>query len=301
MKRKPSPRIGELLTCALALLLAAPAIAQADAAEDAPADLLMQQVLEAEQSFEQSVAAVKKELAVDIKRAIDRAIDRAADDGDLDEMERLQSELKAYEENGTIPADKVAQQYAEQYGKKLVRLGDALIRTYEGALKRYTRQREIENARLMQDKILWTRPATNLDTTEHKGHLYLLVLERTGWNDAKAACEELGGYLACLNNEAENRFIIKELVGKKQVLTWVGASDAESEGDWKWLDRSDDYWPWAPREPNNTNNAEHFAFLGPKGRLNDAWEREQYVTAYLCEWDHVPTRETIYQPEQAED
>lgn len=69
------------------------------------------------------------------------------------------------------------------------------------------------------------------------GHYYEFV-EDNGihWEDAKADAEAktlygLNGYLATVTSEAENDYIAPKLGGDG----WMGASDAASEGVWKWV------------------------------------------------------------------
>ena len=121
--------------------------------------------------------------------------------------------------------------------------------------------------------------------------------EKKTWTQAKAACEKLGGYLACLNNKSEHRFVFEKLIKNKKRTAWLGGTDAHKEGDWVWLDGTNDYWPWSKKQPNNWKNIQHYAGLENGGTIGDYQEVNRFVTAYICEWDYIPTRETIYQTE----
>jgi hypothetical protein len=280
----------------LALLVCLPTLSSA-AFE---ADPIAAAVSQAEQTFRADLATEKQDLARQIKSIMERAIQQAVDAGDLDELEVLQTQLKAYEADGTYPDAPATRSHILRYQKNIVRLGDDLVNAYENATRRYTQARDIDNARLMKEKINWTRPTAELDTVSRSGKLYLLVKEKKTWAEAKAACEALGGYLVCLNNKSEHRFVFEKLTKSKNIAAWIGASDIETEGKWKWLDGTDDYWAWARKEPNNGGRRRNqdVAKMHPNGLMDDVGNTQNAeISGYICEWDYAPTRETIYQTE----
>lgn len=71
------------------------------------------------------------------------------------------------------------------------------------------------------------------------GHVYQVVAAGGGgitWDDAKVAAEGMTyngaeGYLATITTSAESAFIVQRLADDG----WMGASDIDSEGDWKWV------------------------------------------------------------------
>ncbi|MEM9111215.1 MAG: C-type lectin domain-containing protein [Planctomycetota bacterium] len=281
----------QLILVALACL---PTLAAAQA-KNPDADTIAASVREAEQSFRLQVLKEKSDLTLNIKTIVDREIQRAVAAGDLDTLESLQAQLKAFGADGTPPDVPATRSHVQNYQKKLTRLGDALVKVYETATRRYTQALDVDNARLMQDKISWTRPTTGLGTVARRGRVYLLVQGKMSWTQAKAACEQLGGYLACLNDKSEHRFVFEKLINGKKIAAWIGGTDAQQEGKWVWLDGTDDYWVWNKKEPNNLKGAQHYAALTGQGTFSDFYENDKLVTAYIVEWDSVPTRETIYQ------
>jgi Lectin C-type domain len=112
-------------------------------------------------------------------------------------------------------------------------------------------------------------------------HFYKYVPGKiTGTNAQSAATStiELGlaGYLASITSEDENNFVAEKIQGDSGAPAqnvWIGASDAEQEGAWKWVGGPDNgvqFWQgcntargggpyegrfsaWAPGEPNNWN------------------------------------------------
>lgn len=105
-----------------------------------------------------------------------------------------------------------------------------------------------------------------------KGHTYYFYSKEATWYGAKIVAEYLGGHLATISNGSENTFVY-ELAGKK--TAWIGATDANSEGNWKWVNgESFSYHPWNTGEPNNSvgnpEGSENYAHITDGGGWNDA-------------------------------
>lgn len=108
------------------------------------------------------------------------------------------------------------------------------------------------------------------------------------WNQANIAAENSNyygrkGYLATLTSEIEANFAGKQSTG----AGWIGASDVENEGEWKWVtgpEAGTVFWlgevygtgigfsKWNNGEPNNTNNNEDYAHItDPSVGIPGAW------------------------------
>ena len=118
-------------------------------------------------------------------------------------------------------------------------------------------------------------------------HFYQFITAPSiSWTNAKAAAEQLTffgmqGYLTTVTSAAENQFILSKIQGQG----WMGASDAETEGIWKWMtgpEAGQQFWQgaangnavnglynnWAAGEPNNQGNEDYAHFL-TGGQWND--------------------------------
>lgn len=96
------------------------------------------------------------------------------------------------------------------------------------------------------------------DTVDFNGHRYQRIEQGMTWKEAKAYCESLGGYLATITS-AEEQAVVEKLVGEgTQAQYWLGGTDEEAEGDWKWI-TGEDWIYWGDRITfNNYQNNEHY-------------------------------------------
>ncbi|MBN2530997.1 MAG: choice-of-anchor D domain-containing protein [Deltaproteobacteria bacterium] len=123
------------------------------------------------------------------------------------------------------------------------------------------------------------------------------------WTDAKNAAAAatyngLQGYLATITSLEENDFVYSKITSH----TWLGASDAESEGDWKWVtgpENGTSFWSgdysgsavddlfnsWASGEPNDSGGNEDYAQMyGTSTTWNDLPDSSGDMMSYVVEY-----------------
>lgn len=159
------------------------------------------------------------------------------------------------------------------------------------------------------------------------GHFYKYVASSNiFWQDANAAAEAstfrgLTGYLVTITDADENAYVTSKIEGASDV--WIGASDEETEGRWKWMggpekgqvfwehacvaappcggsSGTDSYSPGTPAivtydawaagvEPNNSygSDGEDHAvtnWLGSPGEWNDIYKEFSGPSGYVVEF-----------------
>ncbi|MDY6016055.1 MAG: lectin-like protein, partial [Oscillospiraceae bacterium] len=91
--------------------------------------------------------------------------------------------------------------------------------------------------------------------TVYKGHIYSVYNDSLSWTGAKAFCENIGGHLVTITDQEEQEVVNNLITGQMKGLYWIGASDSETEGTWKWVtDEPFDYSNWGTNEPSGTSS-----------------------------------------------
>lgn len=120
------------------------------------------------------------------------------------------------------------------------------------------------------------------DTVRFNGHTYALIrADKVTWYVAKQRCEEMGGHLVILDSVKELEFVA-ELCRVPKMSAWVGATDEEVEGKWKWVDNSDARFssPHVSRAVQDFENHLIYDYS-----LNDLNVIGSGRFAYVCEWN----------------
>ncbi len=112
---------------------------------------------------------------------------------------------------------------------------------------------------------------------EYNGHAYVTLVEGiSDWHNAKEICERMGGHLATITSEGEQNAVFNLAnMSDPNDLWWLGASDEETEGTWKWVTgESFSYTNWNTNQPDNavirTHEGEDYLHMyGDNGKWND--------------------------------
>jgi hypothetical protein len=110
-------------------------------------------------------------------------------------------------------------------------------------------------------------PASGWMMNPANGHYYLLS-PPASWQDARALAACAGGYLATINDAAENQWLLDTLLAASPA--WIGWNDAAAEGVFVWDNGEPaNYVNWDDGEPSNSGDEDYVQLLPGSGRWND--------------------------------
>jgi hypothetical protein len=147
--------------------------------------------------------------------------------------------------------------------------------------------------------------SADLITWDGNGHSYdvIEIGPELTWEQALAAAEDLGGYLATITSAEENEVVasLVETAGGDIQRFWLGgyqtdpgAAICEPASCWAWVTgESWDYAPWAPGEPNNgVGGTQHYLHYWPTAGLFDDMENRSLMSGFVIEYS-VPEPGTL--------
>ena len=106
------------------------------------------------------------------------------------------------------------------------------------------------------------------------------------WTDAKVDAESRDGHLATITSASEKEIILGN-IGVIDGFMWIGATDEDTEGSWKWVTGETwDYTDWAAGEPNNAGN-EDYAVAGWGGGSWNDLPHSSGISKYLMEYSQT--------------
>ena len=125
-------------------------------------------------------------------------------------------------------------------------------------------------------------------SVSYNGASYELYSGVKNWETARAFAELSGGHLAAITSAGEQQAVQKLVTDGGYDFVYIGASDKEKEGDWRWVTGEPfSYTNWDSGDPNNWENSEHYLTLRSTGK----WADEQYchskISGFIVEYDPV--------------
>jgi len=96
------------------------------------------------------------------------------------------------------------------------------------------------------------------DWEPYDDHCYYWSNNTKTWDEAEAFCQEENGHLASITSNAINQYVVEGMNSRGLRNTWMGGTDIDEEGTWKWRDGSPFIFTfWHSGEPNNQGGNQH--------------------------------------------
>nr|XP_060616914.1 hepatic lectin-like [Anolis sagrei ordinatus] len=132
-----------------------------------------------------------------------------------------------------------------------------------------------------QDNGMALCDSSSTQWVQFNGKCYYFSPEKATWMRANRKCEEKHSRLVIIKSMAEQNFLHSRTNNQRY---WIGLSDRNFEGEWKWMDGSDSqngFTYWGEGEPNDNSDGEDCAHLWMNGQWNDVYCT--YPCNYICE------------------
>lgn len=128
-------------------------------------------------------------------------------------------------------------------------------------------------------------------------HTYQVIDKLMTWEEAKAYCESLGGYLVTLNSKEEDEFVFnyfKSLYADNKY--WIGLYK-NSDNNFVWTTGEKlSYTNWGPGEPNNQLGTQKYGLIRTtqiNKILAGQWDdTDEYKYYFICEWGELEKETT---------
>lgn len=104
------------------------------------------------------------------------------------------------------------------------------------------------------------------------------------WIECKQYCERIGGYLATITSEAEQK-TIEELMSKGSKDNYFIGGCENSEDVWKWVTGEEwNFTNWAENQPDNKSEGEKFLrIFAENGQWDDIYILDSGGVGFICE------------------
>jgi hypothetical protein len=133
----------------------------------------------------------------------------------------------------------------------------------------------------------YVQGADCLDGSIYGGHCYRYYGGKANFIAAISLCNQLGGYLAKVNDNEKNEMIANLIWEKNNrqgiVDTFIGLDDCSHNGTYLWRDGTQSFYlPWNNDQPDH-NNGECCIEMTPNKRWNDLSKAVELP--YVCEFE----------------
>jgi hypothetical protein len=122
-----------------------------------------------------------------------------------------------------------------------------------------------------------------LEAVRFGRHWYQALPEQlSNPEEVRKRCQEMGGYLVCIETEDEQAFVEK-IAGQRKY--WIGGRSGD-DGKWSWMNGSPiTFAKWCPGQPNGGARCAQQFWPGERPGWHDIGSNETYPAGFICEWE----------------
>ncbi|XP_030582117.1 CD209 antigen-like [Archocentrus centrarchus] len=157
-------------------------------------------------------------------------------------------QLQASYNNLTTERDQLQASY-----NNLTTERDQLLARYNSTVKERDQLRNSLEVMTKKKDELWALIQDCANWVVFNGSLYYVSSNKTSWQNSRQDCLQRGADLMIINSQEEQNF-----ANQFKKSLWIGMTDSETEGSWKWVDGT----PVTTRYWNNNE---------PNGGINENW------------------------------
>ncbi|KAL6467136.1 hypothetical protein MHYP_G00249400 [Metynnis hypsauchen] len=122
----------------------------------------------------------------------------------------------------------------------------------------------------LQQKLNDLRAHNEMGWLYFRSSLYYIALVNKNWYDSRRYCRQKGADLLIINSRLEQDFLASFLGTNEGIMLWIGLTDSDAEGSWKWVDGSALTTKfWRSGEPSNTGEEDCVEFYPDNKMWND--------------------------------
>ncbi|KAL3996240.1 C-type lectin domain family 4 member M [Sarotherodon galilaeus] len=127
-------------------------------------------------------------------------------------------------------------------------------------------QKRVED--LTKEKEMIFRESFMCNWVNVSGSFYFTSSEKKSWQESRQDCVQRGADLVIISSQEEQNFVN---AFKKRL--WIGLTDSETEGTWKWVDgtpMNTSYWNHGEPNGDKKENCGHIDTYNSENSWNDA-------------------------------
>ncbi|XP_024658576.2 CD209 antigen-like protein A [Maylandia zebra] len=140
-------------------------------------------------------------------------------------------------------------------------------------------QKRFDNLTTNSDNLQRKLQAYQQNWAAFNGSLFQVSSEKKSWQQSRQDCLQKGADLMIINSRGEQNF-----VNQLKMRLWIGLTDSETEGTWKWVDgtrMTTSYWnSGEPNGGRNENCGEIKTYDSEKSWNDESCSNEKF---WICE------------------